>query len=130
MSRLLIAAVLVLLTACVAARDPQLVPMKQAADSSMTCEQMAMEYKSNTEVARNKIEKNRSNDVKELLLAIFIWPGLMDMKNADGNEGNALLDRNVYLLEIAKGKSCAGADAWPQQPKRYTRIEQALPSHA
>jgi hypothetical protein len=44
----------------------------------------------------------------------------MDMKNADGNEGNALLDRNIYLLEFAKAKPCAGVDSWPEQPRRYT----------
>src|SRR5262249_21571821 len=119
MSKFLIAAALGLLTGCVAARDPQLVPMKQSADTSMSCEQMVTEYKSNTEVARNKIEKNRSNDRKELLLGILVWPGLIDNKNADGNEGNALLDRNIYLLELAKAKSCTGVESWPEQPKRY-----------
>jgi hypothetical protein len=103
--------------------------MKQSGDSALSCEQIATEYKSNTEVANNKIEKNRSNDRKELLLGILVWPGLMDMKNADGNEGNALLDRNVYLLELAKTKSC-GVNSWPEQPKRYTQNEQAASSHS
>ena len=75
-----------------------------------------MEYRTNTEVAESKIAKNRSNDRRELLLAILVWPGLMDMKNADGNEGNALLDRNIYLRELAKVKPCAGVESWPEQP--------------
>jgi hypothetical protein len=44
----------------------------------------------------------------------------MDMKNADGNEGNALLDRNLYLLELAKAKRCTGVESWSEQPARYT----------
>jgi hypothetical protein len=126
MSRLVIAVVFGLLTGCVAARDPQLVAMKQSGDSALSCDQIATEYKSNTEVAHSKIEKNRSNDRKELLLGILVWPGLIDNKNADGNEGNALLDRNVYLLELAKTKSCAEVNAWPEQPKRYTENKEVI----
>ena len=115
-----LALALVFIGGCVQARDPQLIAMKQSADSALSCEQIAMEYKANTEVARSKIDKNRSNDRRELLLGILVWPGLMDMKNADGNEGNALLDRNIYLLELAKAKPCAGVGSWPEQPQRYT----------
>ena len=79
-----------------------------------------MEYRTNTEVAQSKIAKNRSDDRRELLLGILVWPGLMDMKNADGNEGNALLDRNTYLRELAKSKSCTTIESWPEQPARYT----------
>ena len=113
---------LVVLGGCVQARDPQLVAMKQSGDGALSCESIATEYKSNTEVARNKIEKNRSNDRRELLLGILVWPGLFDLKNADGNEGNALLDRNIYLRELGKGKSCSAIEAWPEQPERYTMI--------
>ena len=35
----------------------------------------------------------------------------MDLQNADGNEGNALLDCNVYLREVAKDNSCNGVDS-------------------
>jgi hypothetical protein len=118
----LLVLILVILGGCVQARDPQLVVMKQEGDSGLTCEQIAMEYKSNTEVAQNKIDKNRSNDRRELLLGILVWPGLFDLKNADGNEGNALLDRNIYLRELAKSKSCTAVESWPEQPARYTMI--------
>jgi len=47
-------------------------------------------------------------------------PGFMDLQNADGNEGNALLDRNIFLRELARSKPCAGFEGWPAQPKRYT----------
>ena len=95
--KILIALSLLILGGCVQARDPQLVAMKQAGDSALTCEQIAVEYKANTEVAQSKIAKNRANDNRELLLGIFVWPGLFDLKNADGNEANALLDRNIFL---------------------------------
>lgn len=109
-----------LIAACVPARVAQPTPMKQSADVDMTCEQIAIEYKSNTGVAVGKIANNRRADKRELWLGILVWPGLMDLQNADGNEGNALLDRNVYLREFAKDKSCNGVDSWPTQPKRYT----------
>src|SRR4030095_14867407 len=109
-----------LIAACVPARVAQPTPMKQSADVDMTCEQIALEYKRNTGVAAGKIANNRTPDKRELRLGILVWPGLMDLQNADGNEGNALLDRNVYLREFAKDKSCHGVDSWPRQPERYT----------
>lgn len=111
---------LLLIAACVPARVAQPIPMKQSADMDMTCEQIATEYKSNTGVAAGKIAGNHRADKRELWLGILVWPGLMDLQNADGNEGNALLDRNFYLREVAKDKSCNGVDSWPRQPERYT----------
>jgi hypothetical protein len=120
--KFLLALSLMILGGCVQARDPQLAAMRQAGDSGLDCEQMAMEYRTNTEVAQSKIAKNHSDDNRELLLGILVWPGLFDLKNADGNEANALLDRNIYLRGLANGKSCAAIDAWPGQPERYTMI--------
>ena len=85
----------------------------------MTCDEIAIEYKVNTEVATNKISKNESDDGRDILLGVLIWPGLADFKNADGNEGNALLDRNIRLREIALGKEC-DILPYPPQPERYT----------
>jgi len=116
--KILLALSLAILAGCVPARDPQLTAIKQAEDSGLGCEQIG----TNTDVAQGKITKNNSNDNRELLFGILVWPGLFDLKNADGNEANALLDRNIYLRELAKGKSCAAVDAWPGQPKRYTAI--------
>jgi hypothetical protein len=111
---------LLILGGCVQARDPQLVAMNQTGDSMLTCDQIAVEYKANTEVAQSKIAKNQANDREELLFGILVWPGLFDLKNADGNEGNALLDRNILLMELAKAKTCPGTGTWPGQPARYT----------
>ena len=105
---------------CVQTRAAQPVAIKQPADVTLTCEQLAVEYKTNTEVAAAKINKNEHSDTRDFWLGVFVWPGLMDLQNADGNEGNALLDRNIYLREIAKTKPCGGMEQWPTQPERYT----------
>ena len=112
---------------CVHARVAQPVAIKQPADMELSCEQLAIEYKTNTDVAGKKIEKNENSDVRDFWLGVFVWPGLMNLQNADGNEGNALLDRNIYLQEIARTKECRGMDSWPQQPKRYTGISPLRP---
>ena len=109
-----------LLPACVKARIPQPMTIRQPTDQGMTCDQMMIEYKTNTEVAAAKIAKNNSDDTKEMWLGILVWPGLFDMQNADGTEGNAMLDRNVYLKETARNMKCQGVEAWPGQPERYT----------
>ena len=109
-----------LVAACVPARVAQPISMKQSNDAGMTCEEIANEYKTNTEIAAAKIAKNNRDDTRELWLGILVWPGLFDLQNADGTEGNALLDRNLYLKETATGKKCTGLDAWPKQPERYT----------
>ncbi len=109
-----------LVGACVPARVAQPISMKQSNDTGMTCDAIAIEYKTNTEITAAKIAKNKSDDTRELWLGILVWPGLVDMQNADGTEGNALLDRNLYLKESAVGKNCPGIDGWPKQPERYT----------
>jgi hypothetical protein len=76
------------------------------------------EYRTNTLVAGDKISKNNKDDVQDVVVGALIWPGLADFKNADGIEGNALLDRNVRLIEIAKMKSCDTLE-YPPQPIRY-----------
>ncbi len=111
--------VAVLLTACVETRSPVLIDMVQSKDATMTCGDIVTEYKVNTEVATNKISKNNAGDTRDVLLGVLIWPGLADFKNADGNEGNALLDRNIRLREIAFGKEC-DILPYPPQPERYT----------
>ena len=111
--------VAVLLTACVETRSPVLIDMVQSKDATMTCGDISTEYKVNTEVATNKISKNNAGDTRDVLLGVLIWPGLADFKNADGNEGNALLDRNIRLREIALGKEC-DILPYPLQPERYT----------
>ena len=119
---------LILLTGCVHTRAPQLVAIKQPNDNSLTCEQIAVEYKTNTEVAANKIATNKAADVHDFWVGFLVWPGMADFQNADGNEANALLDRNIYLKEVAKDKGCKEIESWPPQPERYT-WNNYLPNH-
>ena len=105
------------LAGCVETRDPNTIPIKQAQDEAMTCNDLGVEYRTNTSVATHKIAKNDEDDTKDVVLGLLIWPGLADFKNADGIEGNALLDRNIYLRELAM-KKCEISE-WPKQPERY-----------
>lgn len=109
---------ILLLSSCASTRDPSPVQLVQAKDDQMVCELIMAEYRTNTIVAGDKIKKNNGDDVQDVIVGGLIWPGLADFKNADGVEGNALLDRNIRLLEIAKMKGCAVSDC-PPQPKRY-----------
>lgn len=115
---LLLGAALVL-SACANTREPNAVAARQANDFNLTCAQMAGEYRANTQVAKAKIKKNEDDDGRDLLLGVLIWPGLADFKNADGIEGNALLDRNIHLQNLAVQKVC-NRTTWPPQPARYT----------
>ena len=110
---------LVFITGCAQTRDPHAVSMINQTDSSLSCQEIETEYKSNTEVAEYKISKNNSDDGRDILLGFFVWPGLADFKNADGIEGNGLLDRNVYLRKVAIEKGC-NVTSSPTQPTRYT----------
>jgi hypothetical protein len=71
-------------------------------------------------VTAAKIKKNDDDDdVQDVMVGFFIWPGLADFKNADGIEGNALLDRNIRLKNIAIEKKCDFLASLPVQPVRY-----------
>jgi len=109
----------VMLAACAQTRDPHAVNMMNSDDSMLSCQALETEFRSNTEVAEYKISKNNSDDGRDVLIGFFIWPGLADFKNADGIEGNGLLDRNVYIKKLAAGKLC-NVTNWPKQPTRYT----------
>ncbi len=113
-----------LITGCVTTRDPQLEPMSRSGDTDLNCEQIYIEYASNTQIAGSKIKKNNNDDIQDVMLGILIWPGLADFKNADGIEGNALLDRNIYLQNIAVVKNCNLA-SHPKQPERYGEMQDA-----
>lgn len=115
----LLCAAAIALTACAQTRDPNSVSIKQANDEAMSCVDIETEYKTNTEIATYKISKNNSDDGRDVLIGFFIWPGLADFKNADGIEGNALLDRNIFLRQLAAKKGC-DIRAWPPQPTRYS----------
>ncbi len=109
---------IMLLSSCANTRDPQPINLVQDRDTQMECELILAEYRTNTLVAGDKIEKNNADDVQDVIVGALIWPGLADFKNADGIEGNALLDRNVRLQQIANMRGCDISE-YPSQPIRY-----------
>ena len=117
-SRHLIAVAGLVLVGCADSRDPAPVALMQTNDDQLTCQQIASRYKVNTEVATQKIDLNNEDDVHDVLIGVLIWPGLADFKNAEGVEGNALLDRNVQLRQLAVNGNCDTL-AYPPQPARY-----------
>ena len=110
---------MIALAGCAQTRDPHAVSMTRQGDAGLSCQAIETVFKANTEVAEYKISKNNSDDGRDILVGFFIWPGLADFKNADGIEGNGLLDRNVYIRKLAITKGCDVTD-WPVQPTRYT----------
>jgi len=92
--------------------------MTHGGNTGLTCEQIQVEYIANTQVATQKIAKNNGDDVQDVVVGLLIWPGLADFKNADGIEGNALLDRNMFLRPLATTKGCS-TSSFPKQPDRY-----------
>ena len=108
----------IMLVGCANTRDPNVISMKSGTDDGASCNLLEAEYNANTDAATGKISKNNSDDGRDILLGALIWPGLADFKNADGIEGNALIDRNKYVRELALVKTCDVTD-WPGQPTRY-----------
>ena len=94
-----------------AGRAPDLVPIVQATDQTLTCEQIIAEAKINTdritELAREEGWKVTQN-VAAGVVGLVIWPVWfgMDFQDAAGKEGRALSQRNEYLGTIARTR-CA-----------------------
>jgi len=117
-ARYLLVAFIALTLGCAHTRDPQPVALSLASDSAITCAQIMTEYTSNTESAAAKIKKNDEDDIQDVAVGLLIWPGLADFKNADGIEGNTLLDRNIRLKNMAVERGC-NVSAYPKQPEWY-----------
>lgn len=58
---------------CVPTRSPQLLSLERPGDKDLNCENIAIDYKTNTEVAANKIAKNRSGDTSRGFSAGNLW---------------------------------------------------------
>lgn len=113
-----------LLTACVG-RDPNPVRAVQPGDSGLSCAALQEEYEFNIISAKEKIARNENKDATDLMIGVvgflLFWPLMLtiDMKNAEGQEANALLDRNQRLLIRARAKGCDVGD-WGALPERYS----------
>ena len=108
-----------------AGRDPNMMTAMKAEDKNLLCADMEREYANNHDVALVKIKANETDDDKDLILGgvgvLLFFPVLfaIDTKNADGNEGNALIERNEQLVKLASDKDCTTA-SWPPLPKKYS----------
>src|SRR4051794_31137493 len=102
---------LLTLSAC-AGRDPNLPNVALASDQKYDCVALEAEVTANANTAKAKIASNNARDSGDIAIGIagglLFWPALfaIDTKNADGHEGNALIDRNDHLKQIALSKSC------------------------
>ena len=109
---------LVLLSGCASTRDPMPVSVYQVDDRQLSCDEIWGEYAHNTRRAVAKIALNREKDQDDIVLGILFGPGVVDRKNAEGVEGDALLDRNQRLKGLAQEHGCSVA-GYPRQPTRY-----------
>ncbi len=97
---------LLLLTGC-AGRAPALVPVVQAIDQQMNCDQIIAEIKANnqrmSDLATEEGLKVTQN-VAAGVVGILIWPVWfgMDFQDAAGKEGKALSQRNEYLAGLSR----------------------------
>ena len=60
-----------LVTGCVSTPVPNPVAMRQPTDSQLTCQQIAIEYKSNTEIAADKIRRNNAGDTHDIIVGLW-----------------------------------------------------------
>lgn len=106
-----LATALLAVSAC-AGRSPNLPVVAYDTDSIQTCQSLEREVVNNATAAQSKIAANNARDGGDVAIgvgSVLLLPlGLLalDLKNADGHEGNALLDRNERLKEIAVSKGC------------------------
>jgi len=104
--------VAVVLVAGCAGREPVVQPIAMTNDDKKDCDSIESEVFANAANARAKISANQSRDGGDVAIGVagvlLFWPALfaMDVKNADGVEGNALVDRNDHLRRIALNKGC------------------------
>lgn len=106
-----LATALLAVSAC-AGRSPNLPNVAYDTDTIQSCDRLEQEVQTNATTARSKIAANNARDGGDVAIGIasvlFLPLGLlaMDTSNADGHEGNAMLDRNDRLKEIAISKGC------------------------
>ena len=99
---------LIFLTGC-AGRDPNPIALKMPGDADMSCNDLQ------TEMAKlrddMKVLKPKTNKFWTNTLWLPISALMMDIKDAEKKEYNAMQRRYNHLLIIAKEKSCDFADS-------------------
>lgn len=109
MQKILIASACFFLLGACAGRAPQLVPVIQATDQQLTCEQIQAEAKINNDKITNLATEQGwkvGQNVAAGVVGLVIWPVWfgMDFQDAAGKEATALSQRNEYLVTLAKMK--------------------------
>lgn len=95
-----------------AGRDPVLQPVALHEDTKLNCSQLQNRAYSAATTAQAKINSNNQRDGGDVAMGavgmVLFWPALlaMDVKNADGHEGNNLADRVEHLKRTAARKGC------------------------
>lgn len=111
--RLLLICLALAVAGC-AGRDPDLVDVVQAKDSTMNCYAIRAEVQANNaEIQRLakengwKVAQNVAAGAAGLFIPV-LWFG-MDWKGAANKEAQALQARQQYLGQLATRKGCSGA---------------------
>lgn len=105
-----------MLGAC-AGRDPNMVPVVQASDQSLTCDTIQAQVMANDTQMKSLAKESSNTTGGNVALAIvgglLFWPALfaMDFKGAADKETTALQQRQSYLATLAAQRGCGGSAA-------------------
>jgi len=105
MKRLVLIVCLVLLVGGCAGRDAYTVKTHRAGDRDTSCSGLKLEMSRNETLIAKKLAHDRSKLWSNVFW--FIWfPPLMDVKEAEKTEAEALQRRNDHLDVLMKDKGC------------------------
>jgi hypothetical protein len=124
MARVLVVFLVVMTLGGCAGRAPNLEPLVQASDQTLTCDQIIAETKINNEKITNLATEQGwkvTQNVAAGVVGLVIWPVWfgMDWQNAAGKEAEALNQRNEYLGTLAKDR-CAPPSTTASLPSKGT----------
>ena len=82
------------------------VAITQANDDQMSCAEIAEEIKANVVAESQYVRKDKQVESSNVVGAI-VFPGLIDLSNAEQVKARSLVDRNERLAFLAKSKGCS-----------------------
>ncbi|MFH1882039.1 MAG: hypothetical protein ABIL62_04930 [Planctomycetota bacterium] len=92
-----------------AGRDPNPIALKMPGDADLSCNALQAEMENLS--ADMKVLKPKTNKFLTNTIWFLLWTPLMDVKEAEKIEYNAMQRRHNHLLVIAKEKECDFADS-------------------